>query len=164
MSLRMKARKKMRLLKEKSKKKPTRKVKRGARRLSRYIHQLQKNKNKKIHPCSLAIEVAQASSATRTSSSSRYYAQFRNNSFSGGTPAPSQLSCDDHPFFEDLHPLPDNLRSEVLAIEGDIFKGCVVSWNPYKTCIESEPFEAALKLEGYFILDILLRTSPRWLQ
>lgn len=42
----------------------------------------------------------------------------------------------------------------MLAIEGDIFGGCCVSWTQYKTCILFELYKAELKLGRCSILGV----------
>lgn len=71
-----------------------------------------------------------------------------------GTPAPSQLSFDNHPFFKGLHALRSNLKSffnEFLATKGDVFKECLFDGFHFKilTCRDG-----ALKLERNIILDV----------
>lgn len=41
-----------------------------------------------------------------------------------------------------------------LGIEGDIFNEWNILWSLQKTCLPSEPFGGAMKLEGYPTLDI----------
>lgn len=88
-----------------------------------------------VPPPSLALEAVHTPFMAHTSSSSLHYTQFKKTPQSlFGPPAPIQLRCDNHPFFEVLHPLLDDLKSfykNVLAVEEDIFKRCV-SWNHTK--------------------------------
>lgn len=57
-----------------------------------------------------------------------------------GFPAVDQLSCNNHLFFEGLHPLSDNIGTyydRVLSIEGNIFNECTMTWPLVKKVILS---------------------------
>lgn len=49
------------------------------------------------------------------------------------TPVLDELNCDNHPFFERLHPLSDNMKifyNSILSAEGNIFEAYTITWLP----------------------------------
>lgn len=65
-------------------------------------------------------------------------------------PVLNQLSCENHPLFKGLLPLPNDTEpffSKVLAIEGNIFEECTMTWLPLKKLILRGLWNAASVLE-----------------
>lgn len=65
--------------------------------------------------------------------------------------APYQLSCENHPFFEGLHPLSYNIKTfykGVLTTEGNIFEVCIMIWIPFRMAIRNGLWNASSMLEG----------------
>lgn len=72
-------------------------------------------------------------------------------------PASSQLSYDNHPFFQDLQPLSLGLKSlydQVLASEGDLFEKCSISWSQFRLFFLEAFYAATAKLEVHTILTL----------
>lgn len=97
--------------------------------------------------------VPDVSLAQRTSSSlSRHYAKLfsaRAIQMSMGAPAPDQLNCGNHPFFEGLLPMSVDMQpsyNRVLSIKGNIFEACTMSLPSLKMTILKRLWNAASAL------------------
>lgn len=96
----------------------------------------------------------------RSFSSSHDYARLKSTKAfktSIGFQASYQLSCENHPFFEGLHPLPANMKSfynELPSAEGNIFEACTMSYICSRGLLE-ELWDTAIKLEGQTASHIL---------
>lgn len=65
-------------------------------------------------------------------------------------PAPDRLSCDNHPIFEGLHPLPTNMKifdNKVLSTEDNIFEARTTKRLSFKKALLNGLYNAASELE-----------------
>lgn len=94
-----------------------------------------------------------------TSTPSCHYTPYKSKRISL-SPTYNQLSCDNRPFFEDLHYLSSNMNTfynKVLAFSCDVFKKCSDSWTSNKKYLLLKNFTIVAKLEVYAVLDIAKR-------
>lgn len=87
--------------------------------------------------------------------SSPYYERLRKKRPAPTTAAP--LTCEEHPFFEDLQALPEVIKSfydELISTESDIFQECLVVCPALRTIIINSLFESVLRLEKFMIMVI----------
>lgn len=79
-------------------------------------------------------------------------------------PVPSRLITTIHPFFDDLPTLSSSLKAfdnKVLATEDDIFEECSKTWTPYKNLLLGDIYDAAVKLEDYIVLSIMIEVNSK---
>lgn len=68
-----------------------------------------------------------------------------------------RLSCDTHPFFNDIPHIPQdhkNFFDKVFSKVGDIFDGCVIEWEPMKELVLRGIFEGVQALESFSFLGV----------
>lgn len=54
------------------------------------------------------------------------------------------------------------LLNSVLSLEGNIFEGCKITWNPFKKALHVGLLEDAFKLKGQAFLKLRPRYFLRW--
>lgn len=91
----------------------------------------------------------------RTPESSRHYNWFvtKRSRLSTGTP----LNCKDHPFFEDIVKIPEELKSfynRVFLVNGDIFEDFMFECAPVKKLILEGIYQGLRKLKTFNIPNV----------
>lgn len=102
------------------------------------------------------------SSPIRPSSSPCYYTKFTSKRFLTAlplieNPESNLLTSENHPFFQGLQSLSSELKSfynQVLAIEGDIFERCSISFFQLRLVLLKVLYDAVIKLEKFTVLII----------
>lgn len=99
----------------------------------------------------------------RTSESSRHYNWFvtKRSRLSTGTP----LNCKDHPFFEDIVKIPEELKSfynRVFLVNGDIFEDFMFECAPVKKLILEGIYQGLRKLKTFNIPMSTTILYQRW--